>query len=416
MVHDICVRIQQVGDVYGSFIKSTATSIYLSDASIAKVGNTPIALFKISKKYVIEVTRVGIPSFEAFTDEQLGQVISLKIPAYAQAAQKLLDARKKTVVNTASEKSMGAKTRLEPKKVATFAQPDKKEWDQFEANRKLFGVEPKFNVDEYACQIDREAPEYASVEAQAQKVVRELSAEGTQLRKKEEMSEDLLYSSVQTTDKWDEGTDVKKVQGPEEKGAESKKPTDDVSKEIKQSYLDFQNEGWQAIAKLLNKKKTVAPEPEPAPVQVAKPSEKVVPEPVTQAQPATKGKKESESPTKLKVPAPEGGEGEKTKAQKNRDKAAQKAQKQHEQKTQKQVSVESLPKFGTASEIIHFIARNLASGHHDQKMSWPDAPGAKEVSFAHLKPLETFDFPVKKIEEIQKAQLDKKMYTTKTFK
>jgi len=399
MVYDITLKIKELGSIYGYFVKSTLNSIYLSNVVLGKSPSLIISRMKIEKKYVVMAERMAIPSFDSFTDEQLQRVTELNVPEYTQAAASILESRKKT---TTEHKPTAAKPKSEPRRSAP---QEKKEWDQFEANRNLFGVEPKFNVDEYACQIDRKAPEYVSMDLQAQKIAKELTYEGAHARKKGEATDDMLYSAVQQTEKWDE---VEKgpsaadsgVQG---KGGEPKGQADIMDKDIKQSYIDFQCEGWNAVTKLLNKKKAISSENE----------QSVSPLPAVQEQSPSadkaghKGKKEAD-----KSRAPQDAEADRTKKQRGTQSGKKQAHGEH-----KKGSSEAVTKFSSASEILEFITKNLKdSGHSEHKSGWSDARGAKEGIDTHLKPLETFEFPASKTEEIQKAGADKKFYVPKGFK
>ncbi|ELA42812.1 uncharacterized protein VICG_00127 [Vittaforma corneae ATCC 50505] len=430
MVYDICLKIRDLGDIYGSFVKSTIHSIYLSNAILSKSAGVSISLFKIEKKYVITVSRMAAPSFDNFTDEQLQQVIVLKNPAYTQAAQKILESRKKsTGINDEARPSTVKTSKVESQKTASIkasgsAQQEKKEWDQFEANRKLFGVEPTFDVDEYACTIDRSAPEYTSTEAQAEKIAKELASDTSCSRKKSEVTEDMLYSTVRPTEKWDMMHSAERLPAaatevvPVSKTAELKKQLESIDKEITQSYQDFQKEGWNAIAKLLNKKKTITNELEAlsnptAKQEMALPSKEEVP---------NKIKKDVESPSKQKTSTHDGNEGIQAKPQKSKERPAQGAKKhtQNEQKHQKQSQVETPAKFNSASEIIELIIKNFSSvKQQEHKHSWCDVQNLKENPYVHLKPLESFDFPASKVQEIQdfqKTSSERRFHLPKTFK
>lgn len=421
MVYDVCLKIKDLGCIYGSFVKLTPKCIHLSNAVLTKSSGVSISYMKIEKKHVIMVTRMATPSFESFTDEQLQRVMELNVLEYTQAVQRILESRRKTAI----EPKQTPKTKSESKKPSP---QEKKDWDQFETNKKLFGVEPKFNVDEYACDIDRSAPEYPSIEAHAQKIVKGLSYEGGHARKKSEATEDMLYSAVQQTDKWEGVGEIEKssawcekprvesdkqfssvdvsrttaessVKSTEQKPVEQKTQPDHIVKEIEQSYIDFQSQGWNAIAKLLNKKKAISNETEAT--QNVRPNS---PEQTQQpSQSGThKGKKDGD---KVK-----GNDSEPEKMK--RPKSGQNSKKQ-----QRLGQVEITQKFLSAAEIVDFITKNFKDvGHGDHKSGWGDAKGNKENVDTHLRPLESFEFPAVKVEEIQKACADRRIYTPKIFK
>lgn len=428
MVYDICLKVKDLGDIYGSFVKSTASSIYVSNAILSKSAGVSISLFKIEKKYVTTVSRMTAPSFDSFTDEQLQQVAVLKNPSYTQAAQKILEARRKNGSAGGEAKPPAAKSgKAESQKTgsaraSSLAQQEKKEWDQFEANRKLFGVEPTFDVDEYACSIDRSAPEYASTEVHAEKVARQLASDSSAPRRKPEGTEDMLYSTVGRTEKWDDVCSAEKLPAasvesvPASKTAELKKQLENIDKETTQSYQEFQREGWNAVAKLLNKKKTITSELEALSGSPVK-QEAMVP-----AREESKSKKDVDGAGKQKTSAHDGNEGAQARPQKSKEKPAQGAKKHasSEQRHQKPSQIEVPAKFSSASEIVEFIIRNFSTvKQQEHKPSWNDIQSSKEELYTHLKPLELFDFPaakVQEIQELQKANSERRFYSLKAFK
>lgn len=430
MVYDICLKIKDLGDIYGSFIKASTNSIYLSNAILSKSSGVSISLFKIEKKYVITVTRMAIPSFEKFTEEQLQRVIALKNPTYTQAVQRVMESRKSQESPSDSVKT----TAIESHKswpIKSSGNQEKKEWNQFEANKKLFGVEPTFNVDEYACSINRSGAEYTATEMQAEKIAKGLAAQeaemdGPDAPKKGESTDDVLYSTVHSADKWGEIRDVRDTRDTRDI-RDTNKPTAEesvsgktvdtkktIDKEIDQSYQDFEKEGWHAIAKFLNKKKVIKSGSEIPSSSPVKPAESVLPS-VNEG--VSKVKKDGEGGSRVKGTIHEGNEGEQHKSQKPRDKIAMGSRKQSksEQKTSRQVQSENSDKFSSALELIELIIKNFSHKQPDHKSNWNEAQGIKEDLYAHVNPLDSFEFPSCKIQEIQKFN-EKKFYPPKTFK
>lgn len=396
MVYDICLKIKDLGDIYGSFIKSTTNSIYLSNAILAKSSVVSIALFKIEKKYVMTATRMAAPFFDNFTDDQLLKVIAMNNLEYTQAAQKILDSRKKEI-------KQNFKAKVESPKQATIKsmpQQEKKEWDQFEANRKLFGVEPTFNVDEYACSIDRSRSDYALNQAQADKIAIELEAEANQKRKKPEISEDLQFSTAKATNKWDESKTVENEVKPVAKTINSKvdelqKQLEIINDQINQQKSNFGSDGWGMIAPLLSKKNSIINEIN----NINNPPPKI---------------QEELSPTKPKKTANkiEETENDQNKNGKSKEKAPQSSKKH----SQKHPSIELPTKFGSASEIVDFIFKNFNNQKQDFKPVWSDVQNVKETVNVNLKPLDSFEFSEEKIQRLLKVSSERKNYTLKSFK
>jgi PAB1-binding protein PBP1 len=394
MVYDICLKIKDLGDMYGSFVKSTTNSVYLRNAILSKASGSIISFIKIEKKYIVTASRMALPSFECFTDDQLYSIISLNNANYTQAAQKVLEARKKIVTESKSTiKSKTDKQQMQPKNAM---QNDKKEWDQFEANKKLFGVEPTFNVDEYACAIDRSAPEYASSYAHAEKIAKEIEKEPILKNKKSEaMNDDTLYSTVKDTDKWKEVEETTSS-----KLAKLKKNLEEIQNQFQNAQDKTNGTSWIDITKFLTKKKTLINEIEA----------------LTNPQPkAQESLPVSSSPTKQNKPTEKVNKIDKNEIEQPKPQKI----KEHSSGTKKQqrhVNLEIPAKFNSASEIFEFISKNLAAAKHkDFKSVWCDNTNQEEDTSLHLKPLESFDFPSEKIHDIEKYILSRKPLSSKRF-
>lgn len=76
-------------------------------------------------------------------------------------------------------------------------------WDQFEANRKLFGVEATFDEDAYTTRLDRSGPEYRRREAEAARIASEIKRQSSanvhvaeERGHRSDLSEEQLYGAV----------------------------------------------------------------------------------------------------------------------------------------------------------------------------------------------------------------------------
>ncbi|KAM0681684.1 poly(A)-binding protein binding protein [Glugoides intestinalis] len=408
MVCDICLKIKDLGDIYGSFIKSTAKSVYISNALVTKASSISISLLKIEKKYIITASRMALPSFEIFTDEQLYQIQGLKNSAYTASIQKTLDARKKTEVLAKPVKNNPKQVQA---KQVQVPKQEKKEWNQFEANEKLFGVKAEFNVDEYAYIIDRKVPGYNSAEAHAEKIAKEIILQEENVIKPHSKlgeescnEEDLLYSTVIKTDKWDAAEALKEVKEKEKPKveiqkkveAEIKPSADSLEKEdINQTYEDFHQKGWNAVIMHLNKKKTQNIE-----VNTTEASKPAVDEKKT-------GLTNKESEHRQKSVEGSNLEGS-NRNSKNKDhghlhskKISDPHRTSNESKSQRQGGVDVLPKFATTTQLVDFIIKNNRSlRSRDIKFDRASNQGIATLD-EHLWPLEDFSFPDQKVEEIK---------------
>ncbi|KAJ6513285.1 hypothetical protein C8R45DRAFT_891327 [Mycena sanguinolenta] len=61
----------------------------------------------------------------------------------------------------------------------TFGAGSKGQWDQFNANEKLFGVKTTFDEDAYTTKLDRNAPDFKERERKAQRIANEIIGAGT---------------------------------------------------------------------------------------------------------------------------------------------------------------------------------------------------------------------------------------------
>lgn len=285
MTYDICVKVKDLGDVYGSYLKSTMNSVYLGNALINKANGVTVSLFKIEKKYIISISRMAIPSFDIFNDAQLAQIINLNVPAYTIAAQKVIASRQ-----ALKAESLDLSKHSENGKKSTKDKKEQKAWNQFNANKEMFGIEPKFSMEEYAEAIDRNAPGYKELKAMSQRIAKDiLSQNVSDLHRQEERlqstvsngGDDQMYSTVQSSSKWDSAYEKKKLEktGNEtskvslelsnlslesrkdttseikkDSQIESKKAANDTELELAKEHENFKNGGWSSVVQFLSEK------------------------------------------------------------------------------------------------------------------------------------------------------------------
>lgn len=387
MVYDINLKIRDLGDVCGSFRKATQNHVYLSNAIIAKTPSIVISSFKVEKKYITSVTRVTKPYFELFTDEQLAKVSLLNNSEYTQMAQKILEQRK------SSAKQSSAKQKTEQAKIPSqsHSKHDKKDWNQFEENKKRFGVESIFEVDEYASPIDKNAPNFNQAQEKAKKYLRENMHNEASLKKTESKdahnSEDLMYSTVQKEDKWGKVVEENKIAlTPEQiRIQDLKKQLDEVNKDL-ENLQKSDNFGWSKIPSLVSRKNALNKEIN----SILNPTiEEVKPLPVDEN--ISKPKNESNEPAKNKQAHGEIKEGEPNKNMKTSEKSNASNQKKKNHQPEIPAS------FSSASQIVECILKNLKVSNKPID-GWNSTTGfSREGFLVHFKPLEIFDFPQEEI-------------------
>lgn len=315
MLYDLCIKVKDIGEIFGSFSKSTKTSIYIKNALINKAAGTVIAEMKIDKKYITSAWRMGSISFDEFTNDQLLSVIQLNDPNYTALAEKVLEGRKSFLD---SDKDLMLSQQTESSKASVKKNADKsskKKWNQFEANEALFGVTPEFNIDEYAYPIDKSAPGFKQLQAKSRQIASEIMSSSTSdAHRSEERrignntneDDDMLYSTVNKESQWDKNVETESdssVKGSstdemtkltqnlannlkvnsekklDEPKANTQKPNSfttyspvktanaeeklkiEVGKEIEnikeKAHQDFESHGWKSIASLLAVKKSL---------------------------------------------------------------------------------------------------------------------------------------------------------------
>lgn len=220
MVYDICVKIKGIGEVCGNYVKSTKNSIYLKNALLSKSSGVVVALFKIEKKFVVSISRMGLPLFESFSDFELKAISDLNNPDYNEKIQEILKSRGVTNLSVESTKNVvennlnGINSLDQSLKSSSLTKlkKSKKEWNQLAANDELYGVPPEFDMNDYSIRIDRTAVGYKELEEKSIKIAQEIMAqETTDIHRLEErgttngiICDDILYSTVSLDNKWEE--------------------------------------------------------------------------------------------------------------------------------------------------------------------------------------------------------------------
>lgn len=241
---DVSVKVKELGDIQGLFWKATKKSIYIKNALLNRATNTSVAMLKIERQFIISVSRLAMPRFESFTDEELSLVSKMGNSKYNEEVSKIMTQRAKTADSQNSTRgtektsvkkvgkwngnqpqngesldkdsdNLGGKARSGGDKKAGNSKKGKKssqEWDQFEVNENLFGINPNFNMDEYATPIDTKAADYKTNFEKSTRIADEIMSEKTDdphrleergFSRTSEMSDEKLYSTVYDGRKWD---------------------------------------------------------------------------------------------------------------------------------------------------------------------------------------------------------------------
>ncbi|KAI4290763.1 hypothetical protein PAPHI01_0037 [Pancytospora philotis] len=300
MTCDVSVRVKELGCVQGTVLRVSNSSIYIRDARIGRMATTVVALFKINKQYVLSVERLDEPAFEKFTNEQLAIAARMGNPKYAARIAQVQARR--SAAPAAGEPAQAApaeasrcekdvpKEEREPAdRRAGAARKSRRgdgEWDQFEANSKLFGIAPAFNMDEYAQPINTSNPNYKRDLERSSKIVSDIMSEKTDdMHRLEERgavkdagdNDERLYSAASDSSKWDrkekpceprqERREAPKAPAPE---PSSEKPESELNKQIKKLGAAIETTQdptnmWLNVNQLLTMKKQAAAPAEVAP-------------------------------------------------------------------------------------------------------------------------------------------------------
>lgn len=241
MGFDISVKVRELGELQGVFMGATKNSIYLKDAILKKASSTIISSMKISRKYIISVGRLQAPAFEKFSAKELAVAMKLNNGAYAHNISKVLTEKqtespvttdslnrpsvKKLIkgyelnscienISEGVEEDSDQKNKSDKKNISgKKGKKESGEWNQFEANEKLFGIKSKFDMDEYTTPIDTTASDYLKRYEQSNKIANEIVNEKTTdlhrleergiFKNNGEQTDEAIYSSVNSTKVWD---------------------------------------------------------------------------------------------------------------------------------------------------------------------------------------------------------------------
>jgi PAB1-binding protein PBP1 len=140
-----------------------------SDAQEAYVGNGPDFIKTFSAKDVIDLAAQEVRFDQA----------QRRLPAQNGASRFKTDTDISSGFAARERALQPWEAPAEGPNDSTFGLESSKDgqWDQFEANEKLFGVTTQFDESHYTTQIDRSHPQYKEREARAERLAREI--EGT---------------------------------------------------------------------------------------------------------------------------------------------------------------------------------------------------------------------------------------------
>lgn len=281
---DISVKVKELGDVQGIFVKATKNSIYLKHAIFNKAITTVIEAVKIQRQYIVSFARLQEPNFEEFSDLELDHVVQMNHRIYSAEASKIIERRgksnePKTPEDQASHVSVKKlikdfeiqgenktdsieTSRMEKKSVGR--KTGKQEWNQFEANEKLFGIKSDFDINVYASPIDISSKDYKKNLERSTRIANEIMSLKTDdphrleercASKSAEKDDEALYSTVQPSNNWSE--EPKK----EERLARSiTKENEELIKEEEKikEHIGVNGEAmWSNIASFLTKKNQI---------------------------------------------------------------------------------------------------------------------------------------------------------------
>lgn len=192
----ITIKLKELGEMTGDFLKTTQNSIWIQRVALGRASATFLDLVKVSRSVVLSVARVDKPCLESFSDQQLACISNMAGSPHSESAARILKERsKKPKLSKPTEKKKAAD-----------------DWDQLEENAKLFGIEPTFNIDEYATPIDKSDKNYKERAEASERIAKEIMKEKTDdphkmeergISKEERGSDTILYSTV-GNNKWGE--------------------------------------------------------------------------------------------------------------------------------------------------------------------------------------------------------------------
>lgn len=455
MVFDICIRVRDIGEIFGSYHKASKNSVYLRNAMINKSASVTIALMKLEKKFIISVSRMAIPSFELFTNEQLRAIAALQNPAYTEEARKVLAQRAAQETSRAGESRLsrelsadkGSPTGASAKDKQQPAKPRKsrKEWDQFEANERLFGVKSEFDINEYATGIDRNAPGYKELEEKSLKIAREIMSQSTLdlhrleergIQRSADVSDDRAYSTVDLEDRWAEQAERSLAKETARSVSPQRmailKELEEVEKVINDSK--GVSGGWTGLViQILSRKKSLIEKLKALDEEPQRIKETLAPSPPPAAEKKVPGEahlhppRRSRSRENPKRPDPstsfemtfapgvkmnldEGPKGVSSKGARSQRNGGKKHQDgtraaQLEAKPSKQIVIGGgALEYANGHECIEAIKHSFRRRRSDEESrQWGNGPSVEDIYSVHMSPLDPFEIPPEKINDIMKA-------------
>lgn len=425
MVFDICIKMENFGEIYGSYIKSTLTSVYLSNVSSNPNTNSVVALFKVEKKFILSIKRMEIPSFENFTNSQLQEIIALKNPIYIEKAMKILESRQSPEIHDLRPeiKLEMSKQNFKNERNSGNTKAVKSEWNQFKANEEKFGIKSEFDMDEYAEKIDRNAPGYKEMKSQSQRIAKEIMSQPNSDPHRQEERElssrgrsttdDQLYSSVQNTSKWNEVLEKNKKNNTENnKKVEEAQKNSNIQKSIladkaaeanilleaeKAATNDaFSKGGYPGILEILKERKLQE--------DLAKEAARIaVPEPTRELVLETSSRERSPKPST---------ESNSSRQSKSKDRKFSGNPKRTSLNT-KNGSFSQPLKFSFADLLLKHVLNAFKSNSSDKIRSWGNGPKKDGLLAKHLKPLENIPFSAERYKEIAAKITESNLKKTK---
>lgn len=413
MVHDIRVRVKEIGDVIGSYFKTTKNSIYIKDALINKATGVTVSMFKIDKKFVLSVSRIGLPSFENFTYPQLREIMALNNEEYSRKANEIVS---KMILDQISVKKNEVVPKAETSKPnqqdVNKMKKTKKAWNQLEANEKLFNVTPEFDISEYSTVIDRTSKNYKEIESKSAAIAKEINEQKvTDPHRLEERgivqesatTDDRIYSDV-VGNKWEETNEQVEEQKQKDSVTSLLDEKAKILKDLEELEIDVKSYAEQkidykmdVIMKVLARRKAINE-------RLAKVEEALNPKPVEplnhlipvspRRTPSPVGKQSNNLDQKKDERQKNSGNRQNRNDRKNNNKNTDASK-------SRQSRDPNNPRFKNIKECMNLIDRNYESNSTPKKPTSWGKKYTKEVSNTHLEPINS-KIPAERLEEISK--------------
>lgn len=310
---DISLKVKELGEVRGVFAGATKNNIYLENVVFNNAISTTVTSAKIARKYIVSACRLQKPSLEGFSQEELENVKQMCNKGYKEEADRLL----KSIQSVSMDKSPTVDITTKPSvqnlirnyesnsklgtgsdsentsqeagrrtgaagKVVKLADNQKQEggktereateWNQFEANEKLFGIKSEFNMDEYSVPVDSNDENYEKNYKKSEKLAEEIMKgqsesedahrhAGRDDRSSPRRTEEALYSSVDMSARVWGDKEKKAANNPQKQKIEPEEPSpieneelNNAKEKIEQAIGVDTNAMWSGVAFFLSKK------------------------------------------------------------------------------------------------------------------------------------------------------------------